>query len=66
MSKSTFRWQEGYGAFSYTKSLMPTIVNYIHNQEEHHRKKTFLDEYKELLDEFEIEYNPKYIFKSME
>jgi len=63
---SNFRWQEGYGAFSYSKSDIPNVANYIHRQEEHHRKKTFLEEYKEILDEFEIEYNPLYIFKPLE
>jgi len=66
MCKSYFRWQEGFGAFSYSKSQIPIVANYIHNQEEHHRKKTFLEEYQELLDEFGIEYDPKYIFKPLE
>ena len=63
---SKFRWQTGYGAFSYSKSQIPTVANYIHNQEEHHRKKTFLEEYEELLKEFEVEYDPRYIFKPLE
>lgn len=66
ISRYNFRWQEGYGAFSYSKSQIPMIATYIQNQEEHHRKKTFLEEYRELLDEFEIEYNPLYIFKPLE
>ena len=66
MCTSKFRWQEGYGAFSYSKSQIPMIATYIQNQEEHHRKKTFLEEYQEMLDEFEIEYNPLYIFKPLE
>ena len=66
MCKSYFRWQEGFGAFSYSKSQIPIVANYIHNQEEHHRKKTFLEEYQELLDEFGIEYDPKYIFRPLE
>ena len=61
-----FNWQGGYGAFSYRKRSVPCIVNYILNQERHHKKKTFLDEYKELLKEFEIEYKDEYIFKSLE
>lgn len=58
-----FNWQGGYGAFSYRKRSVPTMINYILNQEKHHQKKTFLTEYRELLDEFEIEYNEQYIFK---
>jgi len=63
LTQKKFRWQEGYGAFSYTKAQVIPVVNYIMNQEEHHRKKTFLDEYKALLDEFDIEYDQRYIFK---
>ncbi len=63
LTKSRFRWQEGYGAFSYTKSLVPVVINYILNQEEHHRKKTFLEEYTEFLNEFEVDYDDRYIFK---
>ena len=58
-----FRWQEGYGAFSYTKAQVIPVVNYILNQEEHHKKRTFLEEYKDLLDEFNIDYDERYIFK---
>lgn len=61
-----FNWQAGYGAFSYRKRSVPCIVNYIANQERHHRKKTFLTEYLELLKEFEVEYNEQYIFKPLE
>lgn len=63
LTKSRFRWQEGYGAFSYIKSLVPVVINYILNQEEHHRKKTFLEEYTEFLNEFEVDYDDRYIFK---
>lgn len=58
-----FNWQPGYGAFSYRKRSVPTITNYIANQEKHHQKKSFLTEYKELLDEFGIEYKEEYLFK---
>jgi putative transposase len=58
-----FRWQEGYGAFSYSRSQVQTVTNYILNQEEHHRKRTFLDEYQEFLTQFEIEFDERYIFK---
>lgn len=57
-----FRWQEGYGAFSYSRSHLDRVINYIHNQKEHHRKKNFLDEYREMLTRFEIEYDNRYLF----
>jgi putative transposase len=63
---STFRWQEGYGAFSYSRSQIPAVSKYIENQEEHHRKKTFLEEYQYILDESGIEYDERYIFKPLE
>ena len=58
-----FSWQEGYGSFSYSPSHVSRVYNYILNQEEHHKKKTFKVEYLELLKEFEIEYNEKYLFE---
>ncbi len=61
-----FAWQEGYGAFSYSKSHVDNVIRYIQNQEIHHRKETFLDEYKRFLDAFEIEWDEKYIFKQLE
>jgi REP element-mobilizing transposase RayT len=63
---SKFRWQEGFGAFSYSKSHTDLVVKYILNQEEHHRKKTFLEEYTEMLKKFEVDYDEQYIFKEME
>ena len=61
-----FSWQAGYGAFSYTKTQVPTIINYIKNQEKHHKTKTFKDEYLELLQEFNIDFDERYIFKPLE
>ena len=58
-----FNWQEGYGAFSYSKSSVDSVVKYILNQEEHHKKKKFKDEYLDLLEKFEIEYDQKYLFE---
>lgn len=58
-----FSWQEGYGAFSYSRSHVPNVIRYIQNQEQHHKKETFLEEYQKLLNAFEIEYDEKYIFK---
>ena len=60
---SPFAWQEGYGAFSYSKSHVPDVIRYIQNQGIHHRKVTFLDEYRSFLKAFEIEYQEQYIFK---
>ncbi|MBE0637628.1 MAG: IS200/IS605 family transposase [Bacteroidales bacterium] len=59
---SKFSWQEGYGAFSYSRSHISNVVNYIINQKEHHKKKTFREEYIELLEDFQIEYDLKYLF----
>ncbi|MBO7433781.1 MAG: IS200/IS605 family transposase [Salinivirgaceae bacterium] len=61
-----FSWQEGYGAFSYGKSQIPMVINYINNQEEHHKKTTFLDEYKKFLELYGIQYDEQYIFKPIE
>lgn len=61
-----FRWQQGFGAFSYAKSDIHTVANYIENQEAHHYKSTFEEEYKNLLDEFEVDYDDAYIFHPLE
>ena len=57
-----FAWQEGYGAFSYAKSLVNNVIRYIQNQEIHHRKESFLDEYKRILIGFDVDWNTQYIF----
>jgi putative transposase len=62
LSRLKFEWQKGYGAFSYSKSQVKTVVNYVLNQEEHHRKQTFRDEYLSLLRKFEIEFKEEYVF----
>lgn len=59
---SLFRWQEGYGAFSYSQSDVANVIRYIQNQDSVHVKKTFLEEYRQYLDLFEVDYNDKYIF----
>jgi len=64
--KDKFSWQEGYGAFSYSKSQLSEVVKYIERQEEHHKKKTFMEEYKGFLEKFEIEYDERYVFKPVE
>jgi putative transposase len=61
--RGKFSWQEGYGVFSYSHSHIERVYNYILNQEEHHRKKTFKDEYLELLKKFEIEFKEEYVFE---
>ncbi len=58
----SFAWQEGYGAFSYSKSQLPRVISYIINQEAHHRKKGFKEEYIQMLISAEIEFDDKYIF----
>jgi len=60
--KGKFEWQEGYSAFSYSKSQRNYIIKYIENQEEHHMQKTFKEEYLEFLKINNIDYNSKYIF----
>ncbi len=64
--KGKFSWQEGYGAFSYAHSQIESVYQYIANQEEHHKKKTFKEEYLDFLQKFEIEYNEKYLFEWMD
>ena len=61
-----FAWQEGYGAFSYSKSHIANVVKYIESQEEHHKKRTFIIEYKKILKNFNIEYDERYIFKPVD
>lgn len=61
-----FSWQEGYGAFSYSKSHVSRVANYIEIQEKHHKKKSFLEEYKNILKDFGLEYDERYIFKPIE
>lgn len=61
-----FSWQAGYGAFSYGESQVEAVFNYIKNQEIHHKKKTFREEYLEFLKKFNVEYNEKYLFDWVE
>ena len=61
-----FAWQEGFGAFSYGKSQVDSVVKYINNQEEHHSKHTFRDEYISFLKLFDVDYDEQYVFKEME
>ncbi len=61
--KVKFEWQEGYGAFSYSKSHVQNVIKYIQNQEKKHQARTFNEEYLGFLNAFEIEYDERYVFK---
>lgn len=61
-----FNWQEGYGAFSYSHSQISNVYKYILNQETHHHKQTFQEEYKDFLKKFEVEHDVKYLFEWVE
>jgi len=61
-----FSWQEGYGAFSFSKSQLSAVANYIETQEYHHQKNSFIEEYRKILKDFDIEFDDKYIFKSID
>jgi putative transposase len=63
---SKFNWQQGYGVFSYSHSHIDTVVKYVLNQEKHHLRKTFRQEYHQLLDRFEIPFEEKYLFDFIE
>jgi len=65
LTQQRFEWQEGYGVFSYRQRVVQQIYNYVLNQEEHHRIKTFREEYLDLLKEFEINYDEQYIFQEL-
>jgi len=65
-TKDKFRWQEGYGAFLYSHSALDNVIGYIMNQKEHHKKKTFKEEYLEFLQKFEIEFKDEYLFDWIE
>jgi len=64
-TKRKFQWQEGYGAFSNSKSQINAVVNYILNQQKHHLKKSFKEEYLEILKDYGVEFDDKYIFKDL-
>lgn len=61
-----FAWQEGYGAFTYSRSQLETVYNYILNQEQHHKKVIFKDEYIQLLKKFEVEYDERFLFNFLD
>jgi putative transposase len=62
----TFAWQKGYGAFTYSRSQIDAVINYIAKQEEHHKTKTFKEEYIKMLKDFEVEYEDNYLFDFQE
>jgi putative transposase len=64
--KGKFQWQSGYGAFSYSRSQRDKVINYIMTQEQHHKSKTFKEEYLKMLSDFEIQYDEKYLFEFYE
>ena len=65
LTQSRFEWQEGYGVFSYSQSHIEKVYKYIANQEEHHKKQTFKEEYVAFLDNFKIPYDERYIFEDL-
>ena len=64
--KGGFYWQDGFGAFSYAHSQLDHVIRYINNQKQHHKTKTFQDEYKALLKAFNIEFKNEYLFEWLE
>ena len=64
--KGKFSWQEGYGAFSYGHSQIERVYNYILNQEKHHKRKSFKEEYFELLQKFNVTHDEKFLFDWIE
>lgn len=61
--KGQFSWQQGYGAFSYSRSQVKAVVDYVLNQEQHHKKRSFKEEYLEILRKAEVEFEDKYLFE---
>ena len=63
LTKQHFYWQEGYGAFSYSKSALDSVVKYILHQKQHHQTKTFKEEYIDFLKKFGVDYEERYLFE---
>lgn len=61
--RKQFAWQVGFGAFSYSRSHISNVAKYIENQEEHHKEKTFREEYLDMLKKFDVEYDEQYLFE---
>lgn len=66
LTKDKFQWQTGYGAFTYSKSQLPRVIAYIQNQQIHHQKKAFLEEYRYMLTSRQILFDERYLFKDLE
>ena len=64
--KGKFKWQDGFGSFSYGHSQIDAVYKYIMNQQDHHKKISFKEEYLELLKKFEIDFDEKYLFDWLE
>jgi REP element-mobilizing transposase RayT len=65
LTPERFEWQEGYGVFSYSQSHIDAVYKYIQNQEEHHKKQTFGQEYLNFLNKFNVPYEEQYIFEEL-
>ena len=65
LTANRFEWQEGYGVFSYSQSQVDKVYKYIQNQEQHHKKQTFRNEYLGFLKKFKVAYDEQYIFQEM-
>jgi REP element-mobilizing transposase RayT len=65
LTDKRFEWQEGYGVFSYSHSHIDRVYKYIENQEKHHKRQTFREEYIEFLDKFKVPYEDRYIFEEL-
>ena len=65
-SKYKFEWQEGFGAFSYSHSSLDNVIGYIKNQKEHHKRRSFKEEYIDFLEKFQIEFKDEYLFEWIE
>ena len=63
--REKFSWQAGYGGFTYSKSQLPNVIQYIKNQKEHHRRISFSQEYLNFLKEYEVEYDERYVLKDI-
>jgi putative transposase len=66
LTERRFSWQSGYGAFSYSKDAVPNVIRYIANQKTHHLKQSFQQEYLELLETFDVDYENQYLFLPVE
>ncbi len=66
LCKFRFKWQEGFGSFSYSHSQLDNVIGYINNQKQHHKKVGFKEEYKGILKEFNVEFKEEFLFDWIE